>query len=309
MSANNKKNESIQLKSSVAYQNKDIISKVFGENMKNKSFKAYGYDLPQIVNVLPTNLPVVEANELRLDNLFELEDRSLALVDYESTYDYQDKITYLNYVVRTLKRNSSIEKTGQRIRVIIIYTGNIKRAQTNPYLNVGCLQFSVDEIFLSELDSEEIEEKLKRKVEAGERLSEDEQMQFIILPLTYEDKESQQKCIKRCIDLAEILPDYKIQSFVLAGLLVFTDKVIKKEDSERIRRWLNMTQVGRIILQEMEEAVEQARKEERANTQKVVMKSALETAGKLYSKGFTVDEILDVVSGISKEQLNQSLHL
>ena len=167
----------------------------------------------------------------------------------------------------------------------------------------------MDEIFLSELDSEEIEEKLKRKVEAGERLSEDEQMQFIILPLTYEDKESQQKCIKRCIDLAEILPDYKIQSFVLAGLLVFTGKVIKKEDSERIRRWLNMTQVGRIILQEMEEAVEQARKEERANTQKVVMKSALETAGKLYSKGFTVDEILDVVSGISKEQLNQSLHL
>lgn len=304
MSANNKKIKTTQQKSSVAYQNKDIISKVFGENMKNKSFKAYGYDLPQIVNVLPTNLPVVEANELRIDNLFELEDQSLALVDYESTYDYQDKITYLNYVVRTLKRNSSIEKTGQQIRVIIIYTGNIKRAQTNPYLNVGCLQFSVEEIFLSELDSEEIEEKLKRKIEAGKLLSEDEQMQFIILPLTYEDKENQQKCIKRCIDLAEMIYDHKIQSFILAGLLVFTDKVIQKEESERIRRWLNMTQVGRIILQEMEKAVEQARKEEQDSAQKKL----LETAGKLYSKGFSVDEILDVVSGISKEQLNQALH-
>ena len=69
-----------------------------------------------------------------------------------------------------------------------------------------------------------------------------------------------------------------------------------------------MTQVGRIILQEMEEAVEKARKEEQENAQKAVTKSALETAGKLYSKGFSVDEILDVVSGITKEQLDQTLH-
>ena len=53
-----------QVKIPVAYQNKDIISKVFGESMRNKSFRAYGMDIPEIVEILPTNLPAVEANEM-----------------------------------------------------------------------------------------------------------------------------------------------------------------------------------------------------------------------------------------------------
>lgn len=66
----------------IAYQNKDITAKYFGENLKEKSFSAYGLEIPKIRKVLPTNLPAVEANELRIDNLFLLEDGSLAIVDY-----------------------------------------------------------------------------------------------------------------------------------------------------------------------------------------------------------------------------------
>lgn len=36
--------------------------------------------------MLPTNIPSVRANELRLDNLFGLADGTVALVDYESEY-------------------------------------------------------------------------------------------------------------------------------------------------------------------------------------------------------------------------------
>lgn len=72
------------MKNPVAYQNKDIISKVFGESMRNKSFRAYGMDIPEIVEILPTNLPAVEANEMRLDNLFRLKDGTIVIVDYEA---------------------------------------------------------------------------------------------------------------------------------------------------------------------------------------------------------------------------------
>ena len=54
----------------VAYQNKDIVSKIFGEAMKEKSLKAYGLNVPKVVDVLPTNLPALELNELRIDNIF-----------------------------------------------------------------------------------------------------------------------------------------------------------------------------------------------------------------------------------------------
>lgn len=72
--------------SGVAYQNKDIAAKYLEEHLANKTFAVYGVGVPKIVKVLPTNLPMIEANELRMDNLFLLEDGSVALVDYESTY-------------------------------------------------------------------------------------------------------------------------------------------------------------------------------------------------------------------------------
>lgn len=52
----------------IAYQNKDITSKVLAENFKGKTFRSYGLNLPEVRRALPTNLPTVKANELRLDS-------------------------------------------------------------------------------------------------------------------------------------------------------------------------------------------------------------------------------------------------
>ena len=54
----------------IAYQNKDIVSKLFGDRMKGKSLSLFGLgtDL-KVTGVRPTNLPVVQAKELRMDNL------------------------------------------------------------------------------------------------------------------------------------------------------------------------------------------------------------------------------------------------
>ena len=142
------------MKNPVAYQNKDIISKVFGESMRNKSFRAYGMDIPEIVEILPTNLPAVEANEMRLDNLFRLKDGTIVIVDYESTY---------SYVARTTKRYGLSEKQNQPVRMIVIYTGSIRRGTTRTDVDMGCLQFTVEEVFLSDLDAQEIETRFQRK--------------------------------------------------------------------------------------------------------------------------------------------------
>ena len=83
----------------IAYQNKDITSKVLAENFKGKTFRVYGLDLPEIREARPTDIPAVRANELRMDNLFELEDDTVAILDYESDYDKNDKVKYLNYQI------------------------------------------------------------------------------------------------------------------------------------------------------------------------------------------------------------------
>ena len=49
----------------IVYQNKDIEFKMISETFKEKSFTAYGLNLPKIKAVLPTNLSVVFANEIK----------------------------------------------------------------------------------------------------------------------------------------------------------------------------------------------------------------------------------------------------
>jgi hypothetical protein len=48
------------LSEGVAYQNKDILLKILSKNYKDKTFSAYGLDLPPIKQLLPTNLPVLQ---------------------------------------------------------------------------------------------------------------------------------------------------------------------------------------------------------------------------------------------------------
>ena len=278
--------------SAITYHNKDVISKLFGEKLKNKSFEVYGIKIPEIMEVLPTNLPTVEANEMRLDNLFRLKDNSLVLVDYESTYDYEDKIKYLNYIVRTLKRYKVFRNPNQILRMIVIYTGDVEKGKTIDKLDVGCLQLKVEEVFLSELNAEFIENNLRQKIYAGENLFEQEQMQFVILPLIYKGVEEKQSCIRRCFEMGKMIDSIEIQTFVFTGLLVFTDKVIRREDSEKIRRWIEMTKIGQILEEEKQQAIEVA-----------VKKNAKETAQKMLDCGFSIEQILQCIDGLTREEI------
>ena len=311
--------------SAITYHNKDVISKLFGEKLKNKSFEAYGLKIPEITEVLPTNLPAVEANEMRLDNLFRLKDGSLALVDYESTYDYEDKIKYLNYIVRTLKKYKIFKNSGQVLRMIVIYTGDIEKGKTIDKLDVGCLQLKVEEVFLSELNAEVIEENLYQKIHTGESLSEQEQMQFVILPLIFKGIEEKQNYIQRCFEMGKKIESREIQTFVFTGLLVFTDKVIRKEDSEKIRRWLEMTKVGQIIEEEKQQAIaemrrqadeeikearrqvdeeiKEARRQADEEKQEAIKENARGTAQKLLKCGISIDQILQCIDGLTRGEL------
>ena len=238
----------------IAYQNKDITSKFLAENFKGKTFKVYGL---KVKRVLPTNIPAVKANELRMDNLFELADGSMALVDYESDYDNKDKIKYLNYVTGIANRYLQENKECPAIHMIVIYTGDIDRKKVSARYDIGAVKMKLEAAFLSELDSKKIFDRLKKKVEKNRLLNDEELMQFIILPLSYRTKEEKQRKVRETVELATKIQDKKQQIFTLAGILVFTDKVIDRETAGRIRRVIEMTQVAQIFEEEKQHALTQ----------------------------------------------------
>lgn len=236
-----------------AYQNKDITSKVLAENFKDRTFRVYGLDLPEIRKVQPANIPVVKANELRLDNLFELADHTVAIVDYESKYDPADKIKYLNYLTGIAGRYQKEKRNCPVLRMIVIYTGDISREEVSGEYDTGAVKINTAPAFLSELDADSIMERLEGRVKRKEEITDEELMEMIILPLSYRKQKEKEKRLYEVVDLAVSMHNKSQQVFVLAGILTFTDKIIDRITANKIRRAIEMTQAVIIFEEEKHE--------------------------------------------------------
>ena len=123
-----------------------------------------------------------------------------------------------------------------------------------------------------------------------------------------------QDCIVRCFEMAKKIDSPEIQRFLLSGLIVFTDKVIRREDSERIKRWIEMTKVGRLFEEEKQKAVQEAIKKEKADKKKALQKAAAERkqelldekisiARKFLMDGIPVDSILKCIDGLDRAEI------
>ena len=146
----------------------------------------------------------------------------------------------------------------------------------------------IEAAFLSELDAEGIFPNLKEKVKKGKLLSDEELMEFIILPLSYRKMEEKEQKLKETVELAVQVSDRQQQVFILSGMLVFADKVIDWETAKRIRRAIEMTQVARIFEEEKLEAL-------RERTEQMVIR--------MLKRGDTPEEIVFVVPNYSLEDV------
>ena len=286
----------------IAYQNKDITSKLLAENFKGKTFRVYGLDIPEVKAVLPTNIPSVRANELRLDNLFELVDGTIALVDYESDYKKEDKVKYLNYLTGIANRYQQEKKVCPMLRMIVIYTGDIERRQVSDEYDIGAVRMRLEPAFLSELDSGGLFRHLKEKVERNEPLDDEELMGFIILPLSYRKKEEKEEKIRESVSLAAQIQDRSQQVFALAGILAFSDKLIDMETANKIRRMIEMTKVGWIIEQEKQEAIAKV-EEALVKAEEEKQQAARESVIKMIRKNYPTEEIAFIVSSFSQDEI------
>lgn len=307
----------------IAYQNKDVVSKIFAESLKEKAFDVYGLNLPKVVDVLPTNLPSIELNEMRIDNLFLLDDGSYAIIDYESSYSYLNKLKYLGYILRALRRlrQEGIDIRTVTIRMIVIYTADVERGKTNSALHVGALHLFTEEAFLTDIDGEREFIRLQNMIECGSPFNDEDMMTFIILPLTFRGRDLQKEYLNKVITLAKQIRQEEIQHYLLAGILSFSDKIIEDDVAEELRRKLNMTKVGKIIYDEMMEYGREVEIKTAEKVTKEVTKNVTETQTEKAIVGFielckkTGGSISDVVEyivanyGFSEEEARKKVEM
>ena len=272
----------------IAYQNKDILFKILSQTYKEKSFAAYGINLPPIRELLPTNLPKISANEKDIDHLFLLEDGTYAIVDYEAEFKKLNKIKYLNYIARVMEKYYR-EDGNFSLRLVVIYTGDVKCAE--PVFETNCITLRMEQAFLSHIDGEAAFDTIRQKVDSGALLEDDDLMNLVILPLTIPGVEGKQAMLEKVVELAEQVKDNEQQIFILSGVIVASDKFINIEYLEQIRRRINMTQLGQMY---EKEKIEYANKKNRELT--------LEMAKSLLDDGVDLIKIM-TATGLTENEL------
>ncbi len=267
---------------SIAYQNKDIVSKLFGSQMRGKALALFGLksDL-KVVDVKPTNIPIVQARELRMDNLFELEDGSIAILDYESEYKKENFAKYGRYTMDVFERYLREGKEPD-IHMMVLYTADIEKSET--VLRRTAFTIEAEVSYLVEVPSEEWLADAKRKIDEN-TITDEVLMHLVILPLTYKGEEKKQQAIKECVNLAKQILDKEQETFVLAGILAFTDKVINEKTKNYIKEVLGMTQVGKMLIDEgRQEGIQEGRQE-----------IAKKTARNMLKRGDSIETIAEVL--------------
>ena len=91
------------------------------------------------------------------------------------------------------------------------------------------------------------------------------------------------------MELARQIPDKGQESFVLAGILTFTDKVINKETRQYIKEVLGMTQIGKMLMDEGRQAgIQEGR-------QAGIQEEARKNARNLLKRGTSLEEVAEIL--------------
>jgi len=278
----------------IVYQNKDVLLKILSENYRDKSLSAYGLDFPPIKELLPTNLPVIQVDEKRSDNIFLLKDGRILILEYESDVNQKNLLKYGHYAFRV---SEAYYGKADKLIIAVIYTGEAVKAPKE--LNLGCVSIHTEQVFLSSFDGDKIYAELRYKVTNSIQLNDDDIMRFIILPLM--GSTDKQKRIEEAVDLAKLVSDEKIQAFVIAGVLTASDKFIDRDYSNRIKEWLRMTKVGQLYEEEKIEAVIEAVRKSKFEIAKNLLENGADIALVMKSTGLTRADI----NRLSKKAANE----
>ena len=149
---------------------------------------------------------------------------------------------------------------------------------------------------------------MTEKIRNHEDFTNKELMEFVILPLTCEGKKKKRAMIEELFTKAKDIQDEKTQIFLLAGMMVFSDKIIDDEMANQMKGWIMMTKVAKLFEEEklaaVKQAVEQAVEETAKETaKKTTKKTAKRTAMEFLKNGVDFEIVKKCSKDLSKTEL------
>ena len=165
----------------------------------------------------------------------------------------------------------------------------------NPTLDVGCLKLTIEPGYLSKIHMDTVLPPIADKIQRGERLTDQELMLLVILPLTKQKKSAQRAALKEIVELAKQIADEDQQLFAISGALTFADKIVDSKYANQVKEWIMMTKVARLFEEEKmaKNAEEAAERERLLKEEEERMQKELEKYDEDYMNDDSVDEAPD----------------
>lgn len=135
-------------------------------------------------------------------------------------------------------------KTGKKVITYVIYSGGIEK--TKGELDCGLYTYKVKPVYMKNKNADEIIDRLKSKVIAGESLEKEDYAELSLTPLMSGDKTRKDK-IKDAILLTRYGTDDDSEK-ALAMLYTLADKFLTGKELEEIKEVVAMTKLGQMLV-------------------------------------------------------------
>lgn len=193
----------------------------------------------EFVDGTPTEVVEIHIDNLYMDyNFLTTEDRIIH-IEFQTTNDHiiDDLLRFRVYEALLAR------KEKKKVITYVIFSGEIENAKTE--LDCGIYTYRVNPIYLTGHDADEIFRTVKVKLEAGERLSEEDFANLTLTPLM-KSKMSRKDVIKKAIQTVKQEKQVTAEK-TMAMLYTLADKFLSAGELEEVKEALSMTRLGQML--------------------------------------------------------------
>lgn len=243
----------------------DAVMKSAMNIFTQSAVEFFGVDT-KIIAPVSTEIKNIEINTNYTDYTFYTEDGNYLHFEFQTTNKDSDLRRFLFYDA------SLVYRDNKKINTIVVYSSEIEGANT--YLDAGSIKYSIETFYMKDINGDSTFEKLKEKVERGERLKDIEILNLTFVPLMSSTKSKSDRAIDS-IKLANKIKDNENKLQCLSMLYALLDKFGDENIKKNIWEVFGMTEIGKLI---REQGIKEGKEEGKVET---LLKQLVKKFGKI----------------------------
>jgi len=258
----------------------DILSKHLATACPEGVLDVIGIQDANVVRALPTELDEVVIRQQFTDIVFEQDNGYMLHLEFQTTKE-SSLYRFFGYDV------ALAEHFTRKIRTIVLYSGDIRFGPE--VLDIGTATYRVENIYLNQLSGDDALDTVQRHLATKEWTPQDRVRLAFAFHMRFE-KRSRDDAFDQVLQLTRMIPDEYEQNYVTALILGLSGRSLTKEQESRLKGMMKMTNVVREIEQEARQEGEHIK--------------AIQVAEKMFRKGATVSDVVDI-TGLSEQEAEE----